>query len=110
MLVEPLDHDIVSWAKRRRLPCYYADEEGLPRHCLKIQFGHITAYFAEGRLVRLWAHADQDLLDEMFEQLTQLFLLCANRSRRMLDTRIPSIGEGRSLWPEPPNSGGRPWE
>ena len=102
VLVEPLDREIVHWARNRRLPCYYANEDGLSKRCLKIQFGHVTAYFVAGRLVRLWAHADRVLLDEMFEQLTQLFSLCTQRNSRLLDTGSAAINEGRNIWPNSP--------
>ena len=78
MVVEPADQDIVAWANGRSSPWYYIAERGLPQPCLKVQCGHVTAFFHRGRLTRLWAHADGPLLDDMFAELTQVFGLCAN--------------------------------
>ena len=76
MIVENLDRKLVQWAVAQGTPFYYTEETGLPSPCLKIHFGHITAYFHHGQLVRLWAHADRANLDEMFEQLMRAFELC----------------------------------
>jgi hypothetical protein len=77
MIVHPADREIVSWASERRSPHYYTSEAGLPDPCLKVHCGHITAYFSEGRLERVWAQADGPRLDDMFAELTELFRLCA---------------------------------
>ena len=75
-MVHPADNNVVRWADDHRVPWYYTRERGLPHPCLKIQFGHLTAYFCRGKLTRLWAHADQCFLDDMFRQLVTLFELC----------------------------------
>ncbi len=78
MIVEQADREIVKWAVDRLLPWYYTRERGLPEPCLKIHFGHITAYFCRGQLARLWTHADRGGLDDMFGELMVLFDLCGS--------------------------------
>ncbi len=76
MIVNLADRGLVTWAVEHGTPVYYTQEQGLPNPCLKIHFGHVTAYFCKGQLTRLWAHADRAYLDEMFEQLMKIFELC----------------------------------
>ncbi len=74
-MIDPHDHHITQWAARRGSPWYYTQERGLPSPCLKVQCGYVTAYFHQGRLVRLWAQADSAGLNELFMELTQIFRL-----------------------------------
>ena len=76
MRVEPTDRHIASWARGMSAPCYYVSEPNMTAPCLKVQCGHLTAYFRRGRLIRLWAYADCSELEDMFKQLTQLFRHC----------------------------------
>ncbi len=84
MTENPADSRVIEWARQRAAPHYYTDEANLPTPCLKVQCGHVTAYFCQGRLTRLWAHADSDLLDEMFAELTQLFSLYPRPLRKAI--------------------------
>jgi hypothetical protein len=88
MLVHPADRVIVKWAMDHSAPHYYTSEADLPSPCLKVQCGYVTAYFHEGELVRLWAHADGECLDDMFVQMTQLFGLCAEKSQPLMPRRL----------------------
>ena len=76
MRVEPTDQHIASWAERIAAPCYYVTEPNAPTPFLKVQCGHLTAYFKKGQLVRLWACADCAELDDMFKELSLLFRNC----------------------------------
>ncbi|HEY3245194.1 MAG TPA: hypothetical protein VGM03_17775 [Phycisphaerae bacterium] len=76
MIVHPADRDIVKWAMDRSAPYYYTREQELPQPCLKVHCGHVTAYFFQGALVRVWAHADEPALEDMFVELGQLLALC----------------------------------
>ena len=53
MSVRRADAQIVAWARQHRYTCYYADETGLPADSLKVHLGQVTAWFHEGRLVRM---------------------------------------------------------
>ena len=88
MIVEPADRDIVKWAVDHSVPCYYASESGLPAPCLKLQCGHVTAFFCRGQLTRLWAQADYEFVDQMFAELTEMFRLCVWRQDRPI--RVPA--------------------
>ena len=76
MIVDLADRDLIKWAVEHSASFYYTQEHGLPSPCLKIHFGHVTAYFCRGQLARLWAHSDRAYLDEMFQQLMKVFELC----------------------------------
>lgn len=103
MVIESQDRDIVNWARQRGLPCYYASEPGLDDPCLKIQCGHVTAYFNQGRLARIWAQADNGYLDALFSELTELFGIVSRSEPVQGDMRnVPSL-ERRLLWESPSN-------
>ncbi len=102
MIVEPSDRELVKWAVDHSVPWYYAHEHGLPDPCLRIQYGHLTAYFCRGRLTRLWAHADEAFLDDMFQQLLELFDLCGPARRILFPGRNVSRSGRRALWDDPP--------
>ena len=95
MVVDPVDREIVAWAADRSAPCYYTHEDELPLPCLKVHCGHVTAYFCQGRLTRLWAQADHSFLDDLFAELTDLFALCA----RLPGARhaVDAYGKGTGL-------------
>jgi hypothetical protein len=95
MIVHPADREIVNWALDRAAPWYYTHEHELPQPCLKVHCGHVTAYFCRGALVRVWAHADEPLLDDMFAQLSELLTLCSQD-----DAEAPrdSFGRRRIFW------------
>jgi hypothetical protein len=82
MIVEPGDMEIVKWAVDRAKPCYYTREQGLPQPCLKVHCGNVTAYFCQGELTRLWAHADGGLLEDMFGELLQILRFAGRRGLR----------------------------
>jgi hypothetical protein len=88
---EPHDADVIRWAEQNALPFYYASEPALPPRCLKVHLGHITAYFGQGKLVRLWVHADGEYLDEVFCQLTRLFELCARTGKYLEQHDVPGL-------------------
>ena len=94
VIVNHADREIIKWAVDRMLPWYYTRERGLPDPCLKVHFGHITAYFYRGQLVRLWTQADQGSLDDMFCELMVLFDLCGS-PRSILFCETPGGRLGR---------------
>ncbi len=88
MIVHPADRNIVKWAIDHSSPCYYTREPDLPNPCLKVQCGHVTAYFCRGRLARLWAHADGDQFDDMFADMTQILRFFGHPNRSITARRI----------------------
>lgn len=92
MIIDLADGDLVAWAVKHGIPFYYTQEFGLPSPCLKVHFGHVTAYFCRGQLTRLWAHADRAYLDAMFEQLMKIFELCG-RCRSLIQ-----YDEAQTYW------------
>ncbi len=94
---EPDDSAIMAWARENGLRYYYALEPALPERCLKVHFGHLTAYFCGGKLVRLWVHADGEYLDEVFYQLTQLFELCVRIGGYLAQQTAVSWSDHRAL-------------
>lgn len=72
VILIPTDRDVIEWAEARGLRWYYTDDLGVPPPSLKVHCGCVTAYFQRGRLTRLRADADRELLDTMFEELAGL--------------------------------------
>jgi hypothetical protein len=85
MLIDPADQSIVQWAMKHAVPFHYATECDLPGPCLKMYCGHVTAYFSRGRLLRLWAHADAPLFQEMFQEIFELLQLGGQPPRTLND-------------------------
>ncbi|MCC7290993.1 MAG: hypothetical protein IT449_02905 [Phycisphaerales bacterium] len=76
------DCEIIQWAQARRLPWYTTlkGPQGEPE--LKVHCGCVTAYFRRGDLVRIQADAEEDLFDDFFQELTQLFARRALKGTR----------------------------
>ncbi len=99
MIIESADRDIVKWAVDHAVPWYYTRESDLPQPCLKLQCGHVTAYFHRGALTRLWMQADRDFFDDMFMELTRLFNMCTRIQRGI--SICADVADEEGLWSRP---------
>ena len=77
MLICQADARIVEWARTRGYPCLYHAEPGLPTPCLKVHLGQVTAFFHQGRLVRMALQVDGELIEDACATLQDLLATCA---------------------------------
>lgn len=81
------DQPFIEWAKRRGCAYYYASDSFSPLPRLQLYLSALTVSFRAGKLVRIEARSDGQLIDQMMCELMELFALCAQHDAYLAQGR-----------------------